>query len=437
MENKNESNIDTSGRRSFLKKSGIAIVGTSLVNPLSAFGESAKIKDVVLKVGLIGCGGRGTGAAAQALQADPNIILWAMGDVFEDRLESAYTELLKIHPERIKVSKEQKFVGFDAYLKVIASDVDVVLLTTPPAFRPDHLAEAVKAGKHVFCEKPVAVDAPGVRKVLESAKIAKQKKLTLVSGFCFRHNYPNQEFFGRILKGAVGDIRAITTFRHGGEAWYMDRQPDWTQMTYEMRNWYYYNWLSGDFIVEQAVHSIDMMSWAMNDKLPVKATGHGGRQVRVDPKYGNIYDHFSVEYEYSNGAKGYHFTRQQADTSSQNTVEVFGSDGTAMADMYRQHIITGKNSWRYEGENNDMFQTEHDELFKSIRNGNPINDGEKMANSTMLAIMGRMVGYTGQTISWEEAFNSNESIGPKIDEYSWDFVWKTPPIAIPGKTKLI
>jgi predicted dehydrogenase len=208
-------------------------------------------------------------------------------------------------------------------------------------------------------------------------------------------------------------------------------------MTYEMRNWYYYNWLSGDFIVEQAVHSIDMMSWAMNDIMPLKATGSGGRQVRVDPKYGNIYDHFAIEYEYANGAKGYHFTRQQADTSSQNSVEVFGSDGTGLAHMYRQHTIKGKNPWTFEGENNDMFQTEHDELFKAIRNGTPINDGEKMANSTMLAIMGRMVGYTGQTVTWEEAFNSTESLGPKLEEYNWDLVWKNPPIAVPGKTKLI
>lgn len=426
-----------SGRRSFLKKSGIAVLGTSLTHPVMAFSNSAKTNATVLKVGLIGCGGRGTGAAAQALHADPNVHLTAMGDVFTDRLETAYSELLKIHPDRIKVDKANKFIGFDAYQKVIASDVDVVLLTTPPSFRPGHLAEAVKAGKHVFCEKPVAVDAPGVRSVLESAKIAKDKQLSLMSGFCFRHNYPNQEFFGRILKGDLGSVRAVTTFRHGGEAWYKERQPDWTQMTYEMRNWYYYNWLSGDFIVEQAVHSIDMMSWAMNDIMPIKATGHGGRQVRVDPKYGNIYDHFAIEYEYADGAKGYHFTRQQADTSSQNSVEVFGSEGTGLAHMYRQHEIKGRNLWTFEGENNDMFQTEHDVLFKAIRDGNTINDGEKMAHSTLLAIMGRMVGYTGQTVTWEEAFNSTESLGPKLEEFDWNLVWETPAIAIPGKTKLM
>ncbi len=437
MKTKKEIESDNSGRRAFLKKSGIAVLGTSLAYPVGAFGVSPASKDAVLKVGLIGCGGRGTGAAAQALQADPNVVLSAMGDVFEDRLETARTELLKVLPEKIKVDPENRFIGFDAYQKVIASDVDVVILTTPPAFRPDHLTEAVNAGKHVFCEKPVAVDAPGVHKVLEAAKIAKAKELSVVSGFCFRHDTANKAIFGRVLDGAIGDIRAITTFRHGGEAWYKDRQPDWTQMTYEMRNWYYYNWLSGDFIVEQAVHSLDMMSWAMGDVMPIKATGHGGRQVRTDKKYGNIFDHFSVEFEYPNGAKGYHFTRQQADTSHQNSVEAFGTEGSAIVNIGRQYDITGKNKWSFEGERNNMFQTEHDVLFAAIRSGSPINDGVSMANSTLLAIWGRMVGYTGQTITLEEAFNSQESLGPKTEEYDWDLVWETPPIAMPGKTKLI
>ena len=415
----------------------MALVVSSLAYPKAVFGLNGLAKDSTLKIGLIGCGGRGTGAAAQAIQADPNVVLTVMGDVFEDRLEQANAALTQLHPDKVKVDKANRFVGFDAYLKVIASDVDVVLLTTPPAFRPDHLTATINAGKHVFCEKPVAVDAPGVLKVLAAGKIAKEKNLSLVSGFCFRYDYANRAIFGRVLDGEIGDVRAITTFRHGGEAWYKDRMPDWTEMTYQMRNWYYYNWLSGDFIVEQAVHSLDMMSWAMGDVMPIKATGHGGRQVRVDEKYGNIYDHFAIEYEYANGAKGYHFTRQQADTSSQNSVEVFGSEGSARIHIGRKYEISGKNRWNFEGERNDMFQTEHDELFASIRNGKPINNGEFMANSTMLAIWGRMVGYTGQAITWEQAINSTNVLGPKIEEYDWDLVWKMPPIAVPGKTKLI
>ncbi|GGW31064.1 Gfo/Idh/MocA family protein [Arenibacter certesii] len=426
-----------SGRREFIKKSGIAIIGGSLVSPALSFGATNLYKDSTLKVGLIGCGGRGTGAAAQALQADPNVVLYAMGDVFEDRLNSAHTELLKVSGDKVKVDPKNKFVGFDAYQKVIDSGVDVVLLTTPPAFRPDHLQAAVDAGKHVFCEKPVAVDAPGVHKVLAAAKKAKEKGLSLVSGFCFRYDYPNRAIFGRVLDGQIGDIRTVTTFRHGGEAWYKERQPDWTDMTYRMRNWYYYNWLSGDFIVEQAVHSLDMMSWAMGDKMPISATGTGGRQVRTDKKYGNIFDHFAVEFEYENGAKGYHFTRQQSDTSHKNSVEVHGTDGSSITHIGRRYEITGKNSYTYRGERNNMFQTEHDELFASIRNGKPMNDGEWMAKSTMLAIWARMVGYTGQTLTWDQVFNSKESLGPKIDEYNWDLVWPSAPVAIPGKTKFV
>ncbi|MCM4151407.1 gfo/Idh/MocA family oxidoreductase [Arenibacter sp. N53] len=437
MKNHTSNNSPTPGRREFIKKSGIALIGSSLAYPSVSFGAANLYKDSPLKIGLIGCGGRGTGAAAQALEADPNVVLYAMGDVFEDRLEEAHAALVKIAGDKIKVEKHNKFIGFDAYLKVIESGVDVVLLTTPPAFRPDHLTAAVNAGKHVFCEKPVAVDAPGVHKVLAAAKKAKEKNLSLVSGFCFRYDYPNRAIYGRVLDGEIGDIRTVTTFRHGGEAWYKDRQPNWTDMTYNMRNWYYYNWLSGDFIVEQAVHSLDMMSWVMGDKMPVSATGTGGRQVRVDKKYGNIFDHFAVEFEYADGAKGYHFTRQQSDTSHKNSVEVFGSVGSAIVHIGRKYEITGKNKWTYEGERNNMFQTEHDELFASIRNGNPINNGEWMATSTMLAIWARMVGYTGQTISWEQAFNSQESLGPKVDEYHWDLKWPTPPIAVPGKTKFL
>lgn len=426
-----------SGRREFIKKSGIALIGGSLAYPAVSFGASNPYKDSTLKVGLIGCGGRGTGAAAQALEADPNVVLYAMGDVFEDRLEEAHAALVKVAGNKVKVDKKNKFIGFDAYQKVIDSGVDVVLLTTPPAFRPDHLTAAINAGKHVFCEKPVAVDAPGIHKVLAAAKIAKEKKLSLVSGFCFRYDYSNRAVIQRVQNGEIGNIKTVTTFRNGGEAWYMDRKPEWKDMTYRMRNWYYYNWLSGDFIVEQAVHSLDLMAWAMGDKMPVRATGTGGRQARVDPKYGNIYDHFAVEFEYADGAKGYHFTRQQNGTSHRNTLDVLGSDGNALIQIGRKHEISGKNNWSYTGETNNMFQTEHDELFASIRNGKPMNDGEWMSNSTMMAIWGRMVAYTGQTLTWEQAFNSQESLGPQIDAYNWDLVWPTPPIAIPGQTKFI
>ena len=427
-------NIDRN-RRSFLKNSGVALIGSTLAYHSGISVPSGHSKKPALKVGLIGCGGRGTGAAVQALHADPDAVLTAMGDVFEDRLNESYQELIKEAKDKVKVSNQNKFVGFDAYLKVIQSGVDVVLLTTPPAFRPDHLTAAVDAGKHVFCEKPVAVDAPGVRKVLAAAKKAHEKKLSLVSGFCLRYDSGNRAIFGKILNGDIGEIKTVSTFRNGGELWYKPRQQSWSNMTNQMRNWYYYNWLSGDFIVEMTVHSLDMMSWAMGDKMPLQATGTGGRQVRVEDKYGNIYDHFAVEFEYANGVKGFHFARQQEKTSSRNSVEVLGTGGTALINVGREQEIKGKIPWKYTGPKNDMYQTEHDEFFASIRNGKPMNDGEWMANSTMIAILGRMVAYTGQTITWEQALNSNEVIGPKSGDYSWDLNWDGPPIAKPGITK--
>ncbi|TCS89250.1 putative dehydrogenase [Anseongella ginsenosidimutans] len=425
------------GRRSFIKGTGAAMIGGALAYNLGFPNEAFAANKGTLKVGLIGCGGRGTGATIQALTADPDVVLTAMGDVFPDRLEEAYAAITKVKPDEVKVPRRRQYIGFDAYQKVIDSGVDVVILTTPPAFRPGHLEAAIAAGKHVFCEKPVAVDAPGVRKVLAAAKEAKAKNLSLMSGFCFRRDYANMAAFGKVLDGAIGDVRTVTTFRNGGELWTKPRQPDWTDMVYKMRNWYYHDWLSGDFIVEQAVHSIDMMSWAMGDRLPVRATGTGGRQRRVDEIYGNIYDHFAIEYEYADGAKGIHFCRQQAGTTGRNTVEVAGTLGNANFMIGREHVITGKNPWKYEGENNNMFQAEHDELFASIRSGKPVNDGEWMANSTMLAILGKMVGYSGQSITLEEAFNSELAIGPKLEEYDWDLVWETQPVAVPGITKVL
>lgn len=427
-----------SSRRSFLVNSGFALAGSTLLSQklFAAASKPARSANT-LKIGLIGCGGRGTGAAAQAIKADPDVVLTAMGDVFEDRLEEAYQSLQALGDERIKVDKANKFIGFDAYQRVIDSGVDVVLLATPPAFRPLHLTAAVDAGKHIFCEKPVAVDAPGVRKVLAAAKKARDKKLCLVSGFCFRYDFPNRATFQQVLDGEIGKVRSVSTFRNGGELWYHDRQPDWKEMTHQMRNWYYYNWLSGDFIVEQSVHSLDMMSWALSDVLPLRATGTGGRQTRVDPKYGNIYDHFAVEFDYPDNVKAFHFTRQQAGTTPRNSVDILGTDGNASIQIGSAYTISGKKNWKYNGKKNNMYQTQHDELFAAIRAGKEINDGEWAANSSMLAVLGRMVGYSGQSISWEEALQSNQQLGPDPKDYDWDLVLKMPPPAVPGTTKVL
>lgn len=427
---------ETTNRREFIKSTGAVVIGSTiglnLAFPQTGFPQNRE----VLKVGLIGCGGRGTGAASQALKADPNVILTAMADVFQDRLDSSYNILLKAHPDKVKVAKENRFIGFDAYQRLIDSGVDVVLLTTPPAFRPEQLTAAVNAGKHIFCEKPVAVDAPGVRKVLAAAKKAKEKGLSLVSGFTFRYDQPKRELFGRVQNGEIGDVKMVNSTRNGGGLWYFPRKPEWTEMEYQMRNWYYYDWLSGDFIVEMVVHNLDMMTWAIGSQMPLKAFGTGGRQSRVEEKFGNIYDHFAVEFDFASGIKGYNFCRQQDGCASKNSVEIIGSEGTAFY-QGNVHKISGKNNWEYQGEKKDMYQVQHNELFASIRAGKPMNDGEMMANSTMLGIMARMAAYSGQNITWEQAMNSSQVLGPDFYQYSWDLKWPVSPPAIPGVTKVL
>ena len=424
-------------RRNFIKKSSGAVLTSTLgFNILSAKPHSARnINSDTLKVGLIGCGGRGTGAAHQASMADPNVMITALADIFRDRLDKSYDNLKIENPDKLNVDEDHKFIGFDSYKQLLATDVDVVILGTPPNFRPGHLAAAVEAGKHVFCEKPVAVDAPGIRSVIETAKKAKEKGLALMSGFCWRHDVPKIDTYNKLNDGAIGDIHTIYNTYNTGALWFHERQPNWSDLEFEMRNWLYYNWMSGDHIIEQAIHSIDLMSWAMGDELPIKATGTGGRQSRTEPEFGNIFDHFAVVFEYPDGKKGFHFSRQQKDCSRSYHVDMLGTEGRCYIDVFRKHEITGKEQWKWKGEKSNMYQNEHDTLFSSIRNGQPFFDGVRMANSTMLGIWGRMVAYTGQSLTWEEALNSNEVLGPKIDEYSWDLEWPLMDVAKPGITK--
>lgn len=431
-----EDNKTSTTRRSFLKTAGSAVVGGSLALnialPKSAFGRSNK----TLKVGLIGCGGRGTGAANQALSADEDVVLVYMADIFPDKMEKSLNALKEAHPDKVKVTEKTQFFGFDAYQKLIDSDVDVVLLATPPAFRPDHLLYAANKKKHIFSEKPMAVDVPGLKKVYEAARIAEANGTSLMSGFCWRYHYPKREAFGKVHEGAIGDVTALYNTYNAGYLWSYPREDKWGDMEYKLRNWIYYNYLSGDHIAEQAVHSLDMMVWAMGNKMPVKAIGTGGRQRRVEDIYGNVFDHFAIVYEWEDGVKGFHFSRQQKETQRSYHVEVMGTDGHLNVDcIRRKHEITGKNPWKYRGDANDMYQTEHDELFAAIRKGDPVNDGEWMANSTMLAIWGRMVAYTGQEITLEQMMASEETLGPNIDKYSWDLAWDVPEIAKPGLTE--
>ena len=423
-------------RREFVKTTGAIAAGSTLAMNFGIINSVYARKDNVLKVALIGCGGRGTGAANQALNAGDDTVLVGMADAFQDRIDTSILNLKKMHENRVKVDKKTMYNGFDGYKKLIDSDVDVVLLTTPPVFRPLHLEYAVSKGKHVFAEKPMAVDAPGIRKVLESAKKAKEQNLSLVSGFCWRYHNGKRETFKRVLEGQIGEVKAVYTTYNTGELWSKPWQPEWTDMEKKMRNWLYYNWLSGDHIIEQAIHSIDMGSWAMGDMKPLKAIGTGGRQVRTDKIYGNIFDHFSIIYEYENGAKSFHICRQQKDTARAYSVEVWGTKGRAIADVIRRkHEIIGENPWRFRGEGNDMYQQEHNELFASIRDGKPMNDGEWMAQSNMMGILGRTVAYTGAEISYNDALASKEALGPDPSTYTWDLKIDGPPIALPGITK--
>jgi len=428
------SNVESSRRR-FLESSSLAVAGSlaALAIPRGVHAAGSE----VLKVGLIGCGGRGSGAASQALKADSQVKLWAMADAFEDRLELSLNSLQKIEGvgEKLDVAPERRFVGFDAYKSVIDC-CDVVLLTTPPQFRPLHLAAAVAAGKHVFAEKPVAVDAPGVRRVLKTCEEAKAKNLSIVSGLCLRYDYRFQEAIKQIHDGRIGKITALQANDYRGGIWVKERQPDWSDMTWQMRNWYYFTWLSGDFNVEQHVHYLDVCSW-IKGEYPAKAVGLGGRQVRSGPEYGHIYDHFSVVYEYADETKLFSNCRQIPNCIGDMSCHVFGSKGIAHLNERRRGMLINSDSgeWRYTGEENSLYQTEHDELFASIRNGRPINNGEYMAKSTLVAIMGRMAAYTGQSITWDMAMNSQEDLTPPA--YDWNVSLPVPPVAMPGLTKFV
>ncbi len=422
----------TASRRTFLKSSAGALAAASAL-PLFAPAAVHAAGSDVIRVGLVGCGGRGTGAASQALRADANVRLTAMADAFPENLERSLGELAKDSENAVKidVSPERKFAGFNAYQQLIDSGVDVVLLATPPHFRPMHLAAAIEAGKHVFAEKPVAVDAPGVLSVLATCERAKQKGLSVVSGLCNRYSDGFRETIGRIENGDIGEIRTIQANDYRGEIWTKKRKPEMSDMEWQMRNWYYYTWLSGDFNVEQHVHNLDLCTWMMGNRYPLRCVGLGGRQARTGPEHGHIYDHFSIAYEYENGVKMFSNCRQISGCSNDISVYAVGTKGVADL-VERRFAVHGEKEWVRPGKDNVYFQKEHDELFASIRSGKPINNGDYMAKSTLVAIMGRMAAYTGKQITWEMAMSSKENLSPA--KYDWVSM-PEPAVAIPGVTK--
>lgn len=424
-------------RREFLA----AAVGTVAATSAFAVPDVHVSLDDTIKIGLVGCGGRGSGAAGLAMKADPNVKLTALGDMFPDRLETAKSALREEGQDKFAVEDKNCFVGWDAYKHVIDS-VDVVLLTTPPHFRPMHLRYAIEKGKHAFIEKPVAVDAPGIRSILESARLAKEKGLSIAHGFCYRAHPGVRELMARVHAGEIGEVVAIQSTYDTGYLWHVDRTPTMTDMEWQLRNWLYFTWLSGDHNVEQHVHSIDKAMWVMEMNAakgmkthPIKCVGLGGRQTRVEPMWGNIFDHHSVFYEFEGGARVFSYCRQQANTKPEDSDRILGSKGKAFVQGFATQTIDvpGKQMWKYKKPSN-CYLIEHQEHFKSIRDKKPLDLVTKAAHSTLMAIMGRMATYTGQEITWEMALNSKLDLTPA--KYEFGSI-PTPEVAKPGVTKFV
>lgn len=436
-------------RRDFLRLASAGTALSVLGLPIAEAWAKGFKRAEPLKVGVVGCGGRGTGAAIQALRADPGTILWSMGDTFAERLEGSLGHISGAMgsldeqesggdwSRKVQVDESRRFIGLGAYKKVIDSGVDVVILTTPPGFRPQHLAAAVDANKHVFCEKPVAVDGTGVRSVLDTVERARAKSLSIMSGFCWRYSRRERETYAQIHSGRMGEIQSVyTTYNTTGWIEPKPRRSGWSDGEFQVRNWHYFTPLSGDHIVEQAVHAIDKLRWGFNDEAPLACVAVGGREVRPEaPETGNVWDHFSVAFEYSNGRRGHHMCRHWPNAISDNSDYLLGTKGRAEVNGWTDtHVIEGASPWRCESPRNDMYQQEHDELFAAIRAKTPINDGVAMTHSTLMAIMAREAAYTGQQVSWEQALNSSLDLNAQ----PWDWSDRpTPPTARPGVTKLI
>jgi predicted dehydrogenase len=414
-------------RRDFVKTAAAASFAATIPGNLGLFAAGSD----AIKIGLIGCGGRGTGAALDCLKAAAGVEVVAIGDLVPDRVQSSLARLTKEFPDRVKVPLDRRFTGFDNYLKVCACpDVNLIVTAAPPGFRPLHLKAAIEAGKHVFMEKPVAVDPMGVRSVIASSDLARQKNLAIVAGTQRRHQRSYLEMMKRIKDGQIGDIVAAQCYWNMGELWVKERLPNMTEMEWQCRNWLYFSWLSGDHIVEQHVHNIDVVNWAMGT-MPKMVMGMGGRQVRVAPQFGNVFDHFFVEFEYPNGVRVASACRQTKGCAERVEERIVGTKGVA----WSSGKITGEKPWTFSGEELNPYVQEHVDLVASIRNGTPLNEGRQIAESTMCAIIGRMSAYTGRLISWEWAMNTSTlDLSPAKYEFGPNPV-DAP--AIPGVTELV
>jgi predicted dehydrogenase len=386
-----------------------------------------------LRVGLIGCGGRGTGAAKDCVSSSRGVEIVAMGDLFKDRVDGSLEQLKKDIGDKVKVTGDKCFAGFDAYKEVLASDVDMVILATPPHFRPAQLKAAIEAGKHVFMEKPAGVDPAGIRSVLAASELAEKKKLAIVAGTQRRHQAHYVEIMKRINNGDIGEVVAAQCYWNGGKMlgyWPWYERGDLSSMEWQCRNWPWFTWLSGDHIVEQHVHNLDVVAWAIGSH-PVTAMGMGGRQVR---KLGNIFDHFAVEFEYPNDVRVSSMCRQMEGCTDRVSERIVGTKGWAYTDSSIGYI-EGPKAYKYDGPNPNPYVTEHADLIKSIRDGKPLNEGRQVAEGTMAAVMGRMSAYTGRALKWDWAMKKSQlDLTPPKYEFG-DF--PVAPVAVPGETKLL
>jgi predicted dehydrogenase len=435
-------NAPSTSRRDFLKTSAVAggvLAAGSLLN-VHADGPE------VIRIGLVGCGGRGSGAVEQCLRAGDmanprvNVRLVALGDAFRDRAARLRDNLRENQGlrDKVDVPDDRLFIGLDAYQQVI-NNVDLVLLATPPGFRPTHLSAAVAARKHIFTEKPVAVDGPGVRTVLQAFEAAERQRLSVVAGTQRRYQPEYLESMRRIHDGALGTITSARCYWNQGGLWHANRTPQMTDLQWQLRNWLYFTWLSGDHIVEQHIHNLDAVNWALGNSHPVRAAGLGGRQVRTGPEFGHIFDHFAIDFEYPNNIHVTSMCRQIVGCENNVSEAVTGTKGSwTSRGGYR---ITGENAWTLppgplaRGRYPDPYELEHVALLQSIRSGQPINDLKRVAESTLTAILGRTACYTGQVVTWNQVLNSQAHLVP--ERLSWDMTLPVPPVAVPGQTPVV
>ena len=431
-----EPNGSSASRREFLKASTAAAVAGGVAAQLGVVPSVHAAGGDTLRVGVVGCGGRGRGAADNCVSSAENVKIVALADAFPDRLDDAKKILAKLGKDKVDVPDDQCFVGLDAYKKLVECDLDLVILATPPGFRPDHIEAVIGANKHLFTEKPVGVDGPGIRKVLGLAEEAKKKKLAVVAGTQRRHQKAYLESMERIHGGDLGEIVTARCYWNQGGLWMKPRESSWSDVEWQLRNWLYFTWLSGDHICEQHVHNIDVINWAMKGH-PISASGMGGREVRTDPAYGNIFDHFAVEFEYPDDVHVLSECRQIEGCEKSVSEAVVGTKGRwSGSGTSNTHKIEGEKAWRYRSRDDvNPYVQEHTDLIASIRDGKPLNELRTVAESTLTAIMGRMSTYTGKKVTWEQALGSKLVLKP--EDLRLDMALATPPVAVPGLTELI